>query len=194
MKNKTQLTHIGLIILSLFMFGVLFIFNMDLMDKLLGSGLNIIGIYGILGFVIIFEMLLFSMIYNIAKQVRDNQKPFDFLRKRNPIEETQIFLMALKNLPYDYPIQQVTNGIDIDVQGEIMEIRFLKGEGLLKGHLKDDIWTLEGKEIANPFVVKKECYLVRESQILYQVDPVFVGSISQIIFKIENQLLNRKSN
>lgn len=190
-KQKIRFAHIGLIILSLTMLGTFLIINLHWLSKLLLSGLNIIGAYGLLLlFLILFEIGLYLMIYRIAKQVAEHQKPFDFLKRREPLDERQMILVGLKSLPYSYPMKQVNNGIDVQIQDQLIAIRILKGKGLLNGRLQDTEWTLDGKKINNPFPNNAICYLLKEANILYQVEDVFVGSISQITFKIENKFLN----
>lgn len=193
-RQKMMLAHLGMILLSITMFGAFFIFNLHLLQKLSSSGLNVIGVYGILLFLILFEIGLYLMIYKIAKQISSFQKPFDFLKKREPIDDRQIILMGLRRLPYSYPMVQVEQGIDMMIENRKIAIRVLKGKGLLKGKKEDTEWILHGTKVGNPFPKDATCYLVKEEAMMYQVEGVFIGSISQIVFKIENLILNYKPN
>lgn len=194
MGNKVDTIHwkeVFLVIISIFVWIGLFFFNLWLLYALSDVGLNIIGVYGVTGFVFVFEILFFKMIYQVIKQIQNNQKPFDFLRKRKPFDETQMLIVALQNLPHDLSIQKMKDGVDIATKKGNISIRFLKGKGLLQGKLSDKEWLLNGIKVINPFPSNNMCYLIRESEILYQLEDIFVGSISQIIFKIENLILNQ---
>lgn len=191
MKRKANWLQVFFFFLFLFMIPLFFFFWLWLMESLLNDGWSILLIIGLTMLLFTMFIFLFVAILRIFREINQKKRPFDFLRKRENVSLNMILLSPLAHLHLD--ITPLNNGVDILLDKQTIAIRFIKGEGFLKGKRHDLKWTLNDKEIDNPFQKADICYLVREKGINYLLDDIFVGDVAQIVFKIERQLANVKN-
>lgn len=168
-------------------------FHLLLTDYLLGLFWNKIYIFLINVLVLIFNLCILITLLKLFKQITNHQKVFDIFKKKDISNVVQIMIGSLEKMPYELDISKVKNGIDVRIEGlkDIISIRTIDGSGILVGKRSDKIWKLSNKEVINPFPDFGICYLIKNFDISYLLDDIFVGSISEIVFKLENQIINQ---
>lgn len=191
MKRKANWLQVFFFFLFVLMIPLLFIFWYWLLNTFYSDSWSVILSIGLTTLFFASIIFIFVGLLKLAREVGQKKRPFDFLKKREEVSLNMILLSSLEHLHLD--ITPLSNGMDILLNKQMIAIRFIKGEGFLKGKRYDLKWTLNNKEIDNPFQKADICYLVREKGINYLLDDIFVGDVAQIVFKIERKLANVKN-
>lgn len=194
MKHKINWMSVILALVLLFFISGCILGHLFLIDYLLGNFWHIIFVIFINIALAVFNIFILSIILKLFRQVDKKQKVFDAFKKKDNVSVNDMLLSALNTLPYELNIKEVINGMDIKIEGvkDIISIRTVEGSGLLIGKRNNTMWQLNDRKIPNPFPHIGICYLVKNGNMSYRLEDIFVGTIPEILFKIENKLINQK--
>lgn len=145
------------------------------------------------GFILLFAVFTTGIFVKILKESESGKNPFDVFKKRQNSDDVEIIISNLQKIDSYKHIMSIANGIILIDGSGINVIKMIKGRGKLSN--KNNIWTFNNKKINNPFDIKADnYYLIRDLELIYELDGVEVVNLSELIFRIENKLIKPKYN